>query len=98
MCAALDIDIEQDYFDWLCDLVHIDRMEEGYLLLAKDLHKRIFYALIPHDENRASDGKELREDYLRDIHYPKYVQIEGNCTVFEMLIALARRMDYRRLL
>ena len=94
MCAELGIDIERDYFQWLCELVGINRMEKSYYALAKDLHYNKFYALVPHDENRASDGKELREDYLRMVNYPKYIEIEGECTMLEMLIALAKRMDF----
>ena len=87
-------DVYQDYFQWLCEMVHIDQEDRSYWILAKDLHQHPFYSLIPHDENRASDGLELREDYLHFINYPKYVSIDGECTVFEMLVALARRMDF----
>ena len=94
MYANYGFDIDQDYFAWLCEMVHIDQMERSYLNLAKDLHYRKFYALVNHDENRASDGIALRELYLREINYPKYVTIDGDCSVLEMLIALAERIDY----
>lgn len=94
MYADFGFDIEQDYFAWLCELVHINSIETSYMALAKDLHHRKFYSIVPHDENRASDGKELREEYLREINYPKYIEIEGDCSIFEMLIALAKRMDF----
>lgn len=94
MYANLGFDIEQDYFTWLCELIHIDQMETSYLNLARDLHHRKFYSLVDHDENRARDGQELRENYLREINYPKYVDIEGDCSILEMLIALAKRMDF----
>lgn len=87
-------DIEQDYFHWLCELVHIDQEYDSYWLLAKELHRKEFYSLVPHDENRASDGLELREEYMREINYPRYIDIPGECSVFEMLIGLARRMDF----
>ncbi len=87
-------DIDQDYFAWLCEMVHIDQMDRSYMNLAKDLHHRKFYSLVSHDENRASDGQELREYYMREINYPKYLELEGECSVLEMLIGLARRMDF----
>ena len=87
-------EVEADYFSWLCDTVHIDQEDSSYLNLAKDLHHHIFYGIIPHDENRASDGEELREYYLREVNYPKYVTIDGECSMLEMLIALARRMSF----
>ena len=87
-------DIRQDYFEWLCEKVHVDQGERSYRILLRDLFLKHFYSLIPHDENRASDGLELREQYLRDIWYPKYVEIDGECTVLEMLLGLANRIDF----
>lgn len=87
-------DINQDYFQWLCELVHVDQVDTSYWILAKDLYRKEFYSLVPHDENRASDGLELREEYMREINYPKYISIDRECSVLEMLIALARRMDF----
>lgn len=89
-----EFDVAQGYFEYLCEIIHVDQIDRSYWILAHDLHARPFYALIPHDENRASDGLELREEYLREIQYPKYVDIEGECSVLEMLIGLARRMDF----
>lgn len=86
--------LTQGYFEYLCEVIHVDQIERSYWILAHDLFKRPFYSLIPHDENRASDGLELREEYLRELHYPKYADIEGECSVLEMLIGLARRMDF----
>lgn len=94
MDYGFGFDVNQDYFRWLCDIVHIDQGDRSYWILAKDLHQKEFYSLIAHDENRASDGLELREEYLGSVGYPKYVDIGGECSVFEMLIALARRMDF----
>lgn len=89
-----DFDIDQNYFEWLCEMVHVDQGDRSWWILLKDLHNKTFYSLIPHDENRIYDGLELREDYMRELWYPKYEEIEGDCSVLEMLIGLARRMDY----
>ena len=86
--------IEQDYFEFLCDIIGVNRVGHSYWILLSELHKRPFYSFVDHDENRASDGIELREEYLRDIHYPMYIELEGECSVLEMLIGLARRMDF----
>ena len=94
MSHGLGFAYEQDYFHWLCELVHIDQEDASYWILAKDLYQKEFYSLVPHDENRGYDGIELREEYLRDIGYPKYLTIDGECSVLEMLIGLARRMDF----
>lgn len=94
MCAGFGFDVEQDYFHWLCEIMDVERMDRSYWLLARDLFLTPFYSLVPHDENRAMDGVALREEYMDEINYPKYVQIEGECSVFEMLVALARRIDF----
>lgn len=92
-----DFDLKQDYFEWLCQLVHVDQVDRSWWLLMKDLYRRIFFSIIPHDENRAGDGLDLREEYIRDNPWmPDYVEIEGECTVLEMLIGLARRIDFEQ--
>lgn len=88
-------DVNQDYFQWLCELIGANRPDgRSYWLLMKDLFRKEFYSLIPHDENRESDGLELREEYLSEINYPRYFRFEKECSVLEMLIALSRRIDY----
>lgn len=89
-----DFDINQRYFEWLCDLVHVDQGDKTWWILMRDLHAKVFYSLVPHDENRAWDGLELREDFMKELWYPKYAEIEGECSVLEMLIGLARRIDF----
>ena len=88
------IDVEQDYFNWLCDMVHIDQIERTYWLLAKDMYRKEFIVYIKHDDNRASDGIELREDFMRETNYNGYLDMDRECSVLEMMIALARRMDF----
>ena len=92
---GMNFDVNQDYFHWLCELVKVEQEDRSYWLLAKDLHRMPFYSLVPHDENRALDGVTLREDYLEMVNCPKYVRLDlEECTVLEMMVALAQRMDY----
>ena len=95
MACGFGFNIEQDYFHWLCELVHIDQEERSYWLLAKDLYHAEFYALIERDENRAADGLELREEYLSETGYPDFIDIHGECSVFEMIVGVARRIDFQ---
>lgn len=89
-----DFDVDEDYLGWMCEIVHADQEIRSYFSLMSDLHNRKFYSLVPHDENRASDGLKLREEYLTEVNYPHFVHIDGDCSVLEMLIALAKRMDF----
>lgn len=92
--ACYGFDIKQDYFHWLCEMVHIEQEDRSYWLLAKDLHSRKFYSIVSHDENRAFDGISLRDEYISEMNYPKYVRLNDECSVLEMIIGLARRMDF----
>lgn len=92
----MSFDISQDYFDWLCELIHADQIDRSWWLLMKDLYKMPFYSRVQHDDNREGDGLELREEYERDCPYFEYAEYLGDkdCSVLEMLIALARRINY----
>ena len=87
---------KQDYFHWLCDMVHIDTGSGTYWLLARTLHSIEFTWSIRNDDNRASDGIKLREAYKctsLPSGKPRKTD-DAPCSVFEMLIALAGHMDF----
>lgn len=81
--------ILDDYFQWLCYKVRVDEPDHSYWILAKMLHKREFYSLVPNDENRENEGKALRYLFWEENPYPGI--IDTPCSVFEMLIALSIR-------
>lgn len=88
------MNVREHYFEWLCQTILAESDEKSYLKLARCLFNRIFVPIVDHDENRAYDGIELRDEFLREEEYPKYTDIPGECSVLEMMIALARRMDF----
>lgn len=74
------------YFDWLCSIVSGSR---DYRRLLRQLYETEFIFEMGMDENRAVDGIDLRYRYSpdgRDVP-------NTNCSILEMMIALARRMD-----
>lgn len=83
---------QSDYFDWLCEMVCVDGRynDESYYHLAKILFDEEFYWSLDYDDDRAADGLALRSRYRYEggTEYP-----EGTCSVLEMLIALADRME-----
>lgn len=87
-------DRERGYFEWLCDLIHVDQGDRSYRILAKELYSRDFYYFIPHDENRAQDGLDLRDEYLSECGLTEHYVDLGDCSVLEMMIGLARRMSF----
>jgi hypothetical protein len=83
------------YFSWLYDKVKQDRT---YVKLCKELHKIRFRWTVHNDDNRASDGVGLRdifidENNLDERHLSVQYLLKGEATVFEVMVALALRMN-----
>lgn len=90
--------INNEYFEWLFDLMCGNRFSRQitYRRLLTHLHSIIFSYSIPHDANRASDGVDLRYRFI--LEHPNYRTsdldyLDGPCTVFEMVAALAIRCE-----
>lgn len=82
------------YFEFLCDLVWKSgrKIDEGKeLFLLHELNERLFYALIPNDDNRASDGLQLRDNYIDEGGAAQALP-SAPCSVLEMLIGVASRL------
>lgn len=78
---------------FLCELVEVD---DNHTHLIQHLHNRTFHSVIPNDENREADGLLLRESFLdRTGRKGSSSLPKGQCTVLEMLIALAIRMEFQ---
>lgn len=77
-----------DYFDWLCSKVWDGTPDGGFRPLMAQLHSRNFTWLILRDRNRAYDGLSMRCRFFGS----DPVSL-SNCSVLEMLIALAERID-----
>ena len=88
--------INVEYIDWLYDKVCRDRFSNNisYWKLFNKLWHTKFRWLIAKDENRAKDGIALRHRFRLTIEGDDMeCYIDGSCTVLEMLIALAIRME-----
>lgn len=88
---------KQDYFEWLCEIVGVDRPNgDSYRILLGDLNDTLFYSVLPHDENRIGDGLDLRDEYAEVERVPEFIYVYGfdTCSVLEALIGMARRMEY----
>lgn len=85
----------QDYFVWLCELVDDRYAPYSYDILLLDLAKTTFEILIPNDMNRCMDGVNLRYEYAAE--NPEFFEKDLSrepCSLLEMFVALARRMNY----
>jgi len=86
----------KDYILWLGDLVKLDDKKEcgGYYFLIKALYKKEFYWTNDMDENRSDEGKALRDIFAEDCGLDEIPdEINGACSVLEMMIGLAKRWN-----
>lgn len=86
-------DILNHYFEWLCRTVNgqIPYEDIHYRKLLMHLHSTQFYYSISRDADRANDGVSLRWRFICEKNYdPRALdELEGPCSVLEMMIALA---------
>lgn len=88
--------VNDEYFDWLCEIIDSKRFSKqvSYRKLLMRLHDIEFTWFIPHDDNRADDGIQLRRRFALvrdDMSLSNYIQ--GPCSVLEMMVALAIRCE-----
>jgi len=85
--------IRKSYFYWLKNLV--DHKGSDREDLISWLHEKNFRWFLPNDDNREKDGIDLREEFSRMSNRREFNQyLNGPCTMLEMLIALAKRLNY----
>lgn len=91
--------IDDNYFEWLYGKIASVRNRNpsrSYWELCKQLYQTEFIWTVPNDDNREGDGKELRFDFMYEAHIdevePDWLDLE--CSVLEMLIALANRAAF----
>lgn len=87
------IKLSDIYFDWLYKMVAVNG---HYRTLCSQLFGMEFTFLLPKDQSRQSDGRDLRAIFCDENGVPvESLDVELNtfCSVFEMLLALARRID-----
>ena len=91
--------IVDDYYDWLLDII---KPSEQKPLVYDDvlyaLFSTEFYSVVKNDSNRAGDGLRLRDEYVYENHLPNSYLDDldrnlGPCSVLEMMIALAKRVE-----
>lgn len=92
-----DENMRRKYFEWLCSFVKPFVLDHSYRFLMLHLFRTDFYAVIPMDENRASDGIELRyrfgrEKRIRMSDIADVLDVK-DCSVLEMMVALSLRCE-----
>lgn len=90
--------VRSDYFEWMYELMcgNIYGESVTFRKLFTFLHDTEFTYFVPHDENRAADGIDLRYRFClrHDCEDLEYC-LDGPCSVLEMMVALAIRCEER---
>lgn len=88
------------YMSWLYRQVAPIRLKNPaltYWSLLQAMHTKEFTWFVRNDDNRAEDGRYLRFDFLDSIHEDPEMHADFlclDCSMLEMLIALAKRLSY----
>jgi hypothetical protein len=82
--------VDYDYFDWLVSQIDVPR-HKTFGGLFEVMHNIEFVWLVPHDDNRASDGLALRREFLNG--RKKTINLQA-ATMLEVLVALSRRTSF----
>jgi hypothetical protein len=91
--------LDELYFTWLCNQVGDTRVKNPnrtYWGMLKQLFLKEFVWVIPKDDNRIQDGKDLRYEFvdqsgLGDVD-PGWINL--GCSVLELIIGLSRRLSF----
>lgn len=91
--------LDELYFVWLYGQVgsiETSNPSRTYWRLMRQLFTKEFLWIIPNDDNRAEDGKELRHEFIRKERLRRVDQewLDLGCSMLELLIALSRRLSF----
>lgn len=91
--------LDEQYLVWLYSQAHSLRLKNPtrtYWGLFRQLYFKEFIWLIPNDDNRAEDGRDLRYEFIdqMDIENAPASWMRMGCNVLEMLTALSRRLAF----
>lgn len=90
--------LDDEYFGWLAAKVGADSTRNparSYIRLVHQLYRTPFVWTVHNDDNRAEDGKELREIFLQESGMqtqPGWLELD--CSLLELFIALAHRASF----
>ncbi len=89
--------IEDAYFNWLYAKVSAKGVSDRtHWELLKVLHQTEFVWLILGDDNRAYDGLDLRDAFIRESHFEEeHAWSNVMCSVLEMLVAFSYKADFQ---
>jgi len=91
--------LDELYFTWLYSqvaTVEVRHPSRTYWQVLRVLYKKEFVWLIPNDDNRIEDGKDLRYEFIDDVGVPNVDDgwVNLGCSMLELFIGLSRRLSF----
>ena len=91
--------LDELYLTWLYSQVgsvKIKNPEKTYWSLLRLLYSKEFIWIVPNDDNRVADGRELRFDFIDEegLFDVDDEWMSLGCSMLEMLVALSRRLSF----
>jgi hypothetical protein len=87
--------LAEAYFRWLMNKVQEDgHRRSTYWDLFRILHDTEFVWIIPNDDNRIMDGKDLRVEFFHERKIRGNPERFGPISVLEVLVGLSRRLAW----
>lgn len=91
--------LDELYLEWLYGQVASVKLKNPartYWTLLRTLYSTEFVWLVANDDNRLEDGRDLRHDFIadQDIDSVEDDWLTIGCSMFEMLLALAKRLVF----
>jgi hypothetical protein len=95
----MDAPLDELYFQWLYNQIGGSKSENPnrtYWRMLRTLYCKEFVWIVPNDDNRIADGKDLRYEFvdqsgLNDVDLG-WIQLP--CSMLELLIGLSRRLSF----
>lgn len=91
--------LDESYLEWLYGQVADSDVKDPRLThwkLLRQMFQKEFAWIIPNDDNRMEDGKELRREFVRDINLddidPHWADL--GCSFLELMVGLSRHMAF----
>lgn len=91
--------LDEAFFIWLYNRVadsSVKAPSRSYWKLLRVLYTKEFTWIVPNDDNRLEDGKQLRMAFVREAHIQDVDQdwIELGCSMFELMVGLSDRLAF----
>jgi len=91
--------LDEQYLTWLYSQVASLKLKNPtrtHWNLLRQLYKKEFVWLVPNDDNRLEDGRDLRREFVEScgIDNPDPNWLDMGCSMLEMLIGLSRKLSF----